>query len=82
MTYAIGTQFRTSGRNPRTCTVTDIHTTTNAAGETVKVRYVARHSFCGQEVLDDDVYAVTIAKGLVSTPAPRGWDSVEAGLEG
>ena len=64
--YAIGTKFMTRGKYPKQCTVTDIHTTTNLAGDVVKVRYVATHEFCGQTVTDADVCAVTIARGLVA----------------
>lgn len=69
-TYPIGTQFR-QGRHATLCTVTDIWTTRNAAGEVVKTRYVATHLFCGQVVTDRDVVAVTIAKGLVQPPAAK-----------
>lgn len=59
----IGTQFKTRGKYPRKCTVVDIHTTTNHAGEVVKVRYVATHSFMGQIITDSDVTETTIAMG-------------------
>lgn len=64
--YAIGTKFMTGGKSPKQCVVTDIYTTTNSAGEVVRVRYVATHSFLGQVVADYDVCDVTIAKGLIS----------------
>ena len=63
--YAIGTKFMTGGKAPKQCVVTDIYTTTNVAGEVVKVRYVATHSFLGQVVSDCDVCDVTIARGLI-----------------
>lgn len=66
MTYAIGTKYKTRGKAPRICTVTDIYTTHNSAGEFVKTRYVATHEFMGQIVTDSDVCATTIAMGLIS----------------
>lgn len=65
MEYAIGTQFKTRGKAPRLCTVTDILKTYNSAGELVKTRYVAQHDFMGQKVNDYDVVATTIAMGLI-----------------
>ena len=62
--YTIGTKYMTLGKHPNLCTVVDILTTTNLAGETVKTRYVASHVFCGQTVLDHDVGTVTIARGI------------------
>lgn len=62
--YAIGTRFKTGGKHPRLCTVTDILKTYNSKGELVRVRYVATHDFLGQSVADNDVCAVTIARGL------------------
>lgn len=64
MEYAIGTQFKTRGKAPRLCTVTDILKTYNSAGELVKTRYVAQHDFMGQKVNDYDVVTTTIAMGL------------------
>jgi hypothetical protein len=63
--FKVGTQFMTSGKHPRLCTVTDIHTTTNLAGLVVKIRYVATHEFCGQTVTDSDVCDATIARNIV-----------------
>lgn len=65
MTYAIGTQYKTRGKQPRLCTVVDILRTYNSANELVKTRYVAQHEFMGQVVTDRDVCATTIAMGLV-----------------
>lgn len=67
--YPIGTKFKTGGKAPRLCTVTDILKTYNSAGELVKTRYVAVHEFCGQQVADADVCAVTIARGLIGEAA-------------
>ena len=44
--------------------VTDILTTTNSKGEIVSIRYVAKHDFCGQCVLDRDVTDTAIARGI------------------
>lgn len=62
--FAIGTQFKTRGKYPKLCTVTDVLKTYNAAGELVHTRYVAEHDFLGVKVHDRDVVAVTIARGL------------------
>ena len=69
MEYPIGTQFKTRGKAPRLCTVTDILKTYNSAGELVKTRYVAQHDFMGQKVNDYDVVATTIAMGLIPVEA-------------
>lgn len=62
--YAIGTKFISGGKAKNECTVIDIHTTRNMAGEIVKQRYVATHAFLGQIVEDCDVNDVTIARGI------------------
>jgi hypothetical protein len=64
--FSIGTQFKTRGKAPRICTVTDILKTYNSAGELVLVRYVATHEFCGQTVTSYDVIDTTIAMGIVA----------------
>jgi len=66
--FAIGQQFMTRGRHPRLCTVVDILQTYNAAGELVKIRYLAAHEFLGKTVTDHDVCETTIAMGAI---APR-----------
>jgi hypothetical protein len=63
--FPIGTQFKTRGKAPRLCTVTDIWRTYNAAGELMRVRYVATHEFLGQTITDCDVCDTTIAMGLI-----------------
>ena len=68
MEYPIGTLFKTRGKAPRLCEVTDIYKTYNAQGLLVKTRYVAQHDFMGQKVTDYDVVATTIAMGLVPMP--------------
>jgi len=65
--YPIGTQFKMRGKHPLLCRVTDIYSTYNAAGELVHIRYVATHEFCGQEVIQRDVVAATIAMGLIAS---------------
>lgn len=62
--FQIGTKFQTRGKHPKLCTVTDILKTFNAAGEQVKLRYVATHEFFGQTIADVDVCETTIAMGL------------------
>ena len=61
--FCMGHEFNSRGRYPRRCKVTDILTTRNAAGQTVKIRYVAEHVFAGQLVVDRDVTETTIAIG-------------------
>lgn len=64
--YPIGTRFKTRGKHPRLCAVVDVWRTYNAAGELVRLRYVATHDFMGQPVIDYDVCAASIAMGLQS----------------
>jgi len=61
--YPIGWQFKTRGKHPRVCTVTDILRTYNAAGDMVELRYVATHELMGQTVTDRSVCETTIAMG-------------------
>jgi len=61
--FPIGTQYRTRNKRKDLCTVTDQLTTTNAKGETVSIRYVATHEFCGQTVTDYDVVEASISRG-------------------
>ena len=63
--FSIGTQFKSRGKHPRICTVTDILRTYNSAGELVKTRYVAEHEFLGRTVTDHDVCETTIAMGIM-----------------
>ncbi len=60
-----GTTYRTGGKHPRSCVVTDVHFTRNLAGEIVSLRYVATHQFLGRPVEERGVCATTIARGLV-----------------
>lgn len=63
--FAIGQQYQTRGKRLVICTIVDIHTTYNAIGDVVKVRYVATHEFMGQTVTDRDVLVTTVAMGLI-----------------
>ena len=62
--YEIGTKYRTRGKHPRECIVTDILYTYNSKGSLVKIRYVASHEFLGQKMTDNDVLWTTIAMGI------------------
>ena len=63
--FKIGTTYKLPrNKNNLVCTVVDIYTTTDAAGEIVRIRYVATHKFCGQTVFDYDVCDTTIARSL------------------
>lgn len=64
--YKPGTVFKTGGKHPLECTIVDVLTTRNLAGEVVDTRYVATHQFLGQTVADRHVCDVTVARGLVS----------------
>lgn len=63
--FAVGTQYRTRGRHPRLCTITDVLRTYNGRGELVALRYVSEHEFCGQLVVEKDVVETTVAMGLI-----------------
>jgi hypothetical protein len=63
--FPVGTQFYSTGKHPRLCTVTDIWRTYNQAGELVRLRYVATHEFMGQTLTDRDVLETTIARNIV-----------------
>lgn len=63
--YPIGTRFMSRGKHPRECVVRDILRTYNAAGDLVRVRYVATHELMGQSVADHDVTGVAIGMGLI-----------------
>jgi hypothetical protein len=64
--FPIGTQYTTGGKHPRLCVITEHMTVTNSRGEIVQTYYQASHEFCGQRVTDNNVCAVTIARGLTS----------------
>lgn len=74
--YLPGTTFKTRGKNPQVCTVTDVLVTTNLCGNIVKTRYVATHEFMGQIVTDRDVVETAISMGLVNAiPMPMAVNS-------
>jgi hypothetical protein len=58
--------YKSRGKSPRVCTVTDILTTYNSKGELVKTRYVSTHEFMGQTVTEYDVPASAISMGLIT----------------
>jgi hypothetical protein len=62
--HKIGTKFKTRGKHPRECTVVDIYTTTNLAGEVVKTEYLCEHEFMGQKMKTLQI-ATTISMGLI-----------------
>ena len=64
--YQIGQQFKTRGKSPKLCTVTDILKTFNSKGELVKIRYVAEHQLMGRAIVDHDVCETTIAMSLAA----------------
>lgn len=61
--FDIGQKFRTRGKYPRECVVTDVLKTYNSKGELVKISYEAEHEFLGQKVKHYDVPDSTIAMG-------------------
>ena len=66
--YPIGTKYKTRGKNPKVCTVTDILKTYNSHGTLVCIRYVSVHDFLGRLVTDSNVVETTIKMGLVEVP--------------
>jgi hypothetical protein len=64
--FDIGQQYKTRGKYPRLCTITDILRTYNSKADLVQIRYVSEHEFAGQIVTDRDVIETTIAMGLVT----------------
>ena len=61
----IGRKYIKRGKRKDECTVVDKLTTTNIAGEVVKVRYVTTHEFMGQTITESDVLLTTIKMGLI-----------------
>ena len=66
--FPIGTTFKSYGKHPLECTITDIWKTYNAAGELVRLRYVATHRYLGQTVTNYDVCHTTVARQLIKLP--------------
>lgn len=64
MKYPVGTKYVKNNKRKDVCTVVDFHTTTNMAGEVIRMRYVTSHAFMGQTVLDHDVPETEISRCL------------------
>ena len=64
--HPIGTKFKTRGKCPHECIVTDILKTYNHDGELVSTRYEASHEFMEQTIVSHDICAATIAMGKAS----------------
>ena len=62
--FPVGTQYISHGKWPRLCTVIDVHTTRNAAGDIVKIRYVATHKVWEQVITDSDVTHTSVKMGI------------------
>jgi hypothetical protein len=58
--------YKSRGKHPKTCTVTDILKTYNSKEELVKTRYITTHEFMGQTVTEYDVPASAISMGLIT----------------
>lgn len=63
--FEIGQTYKTRGKAPKICTVTDILKTYNSKGDLVNIRYVSTHKFLGQTVKNYDVLETTIAMGVI-----------------
>lgn len=66
MDITIGTKYQNRGKRKDICTVIDILKTYNNAGDLVQTRYVAEHTFMGQQVIERDVVATTIKIGMIN----------------
>lgn len=62
--YPIGTEYLSSGKHPRHCTVKEVFKTYNSRGELCRVTYLVGHQLGTQTVYEHDVCGVTIAKGI------------------
>ena len=63
--YPIGTQYLPMGRkNAKVCTITECFKTYDSKGNLVKISYQSKHDFLGQAVINNDVCATTIARGI------------------
>lgn len=63
--FPIGTKYKPVGKD-YICTVEDIFTTTNLAGDVVKIEYKSSYHFMHDQTRLD--VKTTIARGLISTP--------------
>lgn len=62
----IGTQFiRRENKRQDIETVIDIYTTYNIKNQIVNILYVAEHNYINQKVIDYEVPAATIIRGLI-----------------
>lgn len=70
--FCIGERFQLrKGKHRRDARVVDILKTFNAAGELVRVRYVAEYEFAGQTVTDSDICDTTLARALAEEHSTR-----------
>ena len=60
-----GTTYNSSGKNSKVCTVINVLTTHNLAGDLVAIRYVTTHDFMGQKIISNSVLQTTIAMRLI-----------------
>jgi len=65
MEIKIGQKYKTRGKHPNICTVTDIYKTYNSKNELIKTSYVAIHEFIGQIITEYDIPKTTILRGLI-----------------
>lgn len=63
--FRIGTKFHICGKDSPVCTVKDILTTRNSAGEIVDIRYIAFSESVGNIVAYYTVTTATISDGLI-----------------
>lgn len=60
--FPVGTRFT---RRHNVCTVVDVYTTRNLAGEFIRDRYVATHLFLGRPLQEFDIPENSVAMGLI-----------------
>ena len=63
--FPVCTEYLSSGKHPKLCTVLNFITCTNLAGNIVKTYYETSHDFCGQRIVETDVCDTTIARGVM-----------------
>ena len=61
--FSVGTQFLPRGKHPNVCTIIDVHTTRNLAGDIVGQSYLCEHEFMGQKIKHTEV-DTTVAMGM------------------
>ena len=62
--YPIGTKYLPMGKHAKVCTITECFKTYDSKGNLVKISYQSTHDFLGQAVINNDVCATTIARGI------------------